>query len=612
MCWIFAYNGKENPIPILVEWLRNLEYRWYDSAWIFTCNTNGVSYLEKEIWKVSNLARKIKNSSPILEKWKKENFSNWIAHTRWATHWKVTIENAHPHYSQNNRFFIVHNWIIENYSQIKKNLEKKYKFYSETDSEIIAKLIEDEFEWNLVKTIEKICPKLVWAYSILAIDKKNPETLVWTKIWSPMLVWTWKNWVFVSSDVNAISRLTNSFMYIEDSEIITIEKWKTQVFSSWEKIIKTKEKIDKNFEIADKWNYPTFTEKEIHEVPLVIKNVFNWRINFEEKIITNETLKKLNNYEIKSIEIIASGSSYFAWQVWANRFKSLAWIKTEVRISSEFLYDTFLPNKKTLYIFISQSWETADLRECVKIVKNSQCLTFWVVNVVGSTIARMSEIWLYTHSWIEIWVASTKNIVWQYSVLLLMALSMWLNRGLDYKDAKNIIEKISSLWEKIENSFEKEKKIRKLAEKYAKYKNMFFLWRNILYPVACEWSLKLKELSYLHSESYSTWELKHWPLALIETNFPTIVLNLKWVLSEKTESNIKEIKARGGIVLWFITDWDKNKDLYDDYIEIPSSIDILTPFMPLVSIWTFAVEVAKCLGRDIDKPQNLAKSVTVE
>ena len=246
------------------------------------------------------------------------------------------------------------------------------------------------------------------------------------------------------------------------------------------------------------------------------------------------------------------------------------------------------------------------------MVKNSWCLTFWIVNVVGSTIARMCDMWLYSHSWIEVWVASTKNIIWQYWVLLLMALSMWLDRNLEYSKARNIIEKLSSLWEKIETSFEKEKKIKEVAKKYAKYKNMFFLWRNILWPVAAEWSLKLKELSYLHSEFYNTWELKHWPLALIKPNIPTIIINLKWVLSEKTESNIKEIKARNGIVLWFISEGDKNKDLYDDYIEVPSTIETLTPFVPLVPMWIFAVEVAKCLNRDIDKPQNLAKSVTVE
>ena len=384
----------------------------------------------------------------------------------------------------------------------------------------------------------------------------------------------------------------------------------------WRSNLKTyyycSEKIDDNFEVAEKWSFPTFTEKEIHDVPWVIENVFKWRINFEEKTITNETLKELANYEIENIEIIASGSSYFAGQVWAHWFTSLAWIKTETRISSEFLYDTFLPNKKTLYIFISQSWETADVRECIKMVKNSWCLTFWIVNVVGSTIARMCDMWLYSHSWIEVWVASTKNIIWQYWVLLLMALSMWLDRNLEYSKARNIIEKLSSLWEKIETSFEKEKKIKEVAKKYAKYKNMFFLWRNILWPVAAEWSLKLKELSYLHSEFYNTWELKHWPLALIKPNIPTIIINLKWVLSEKTESNIKEIKARNGIVLWFISEGDKNKDLYDDYIEVPSTIETLTPFVPLVPMWIFAVEVAKCLNRDIDKPQNLAKSVTVE
>ena len=611
MCWIFAYNWKKNCVPLLVEWLRNLEYRGYDSAWVFAYSSSSKSYLEKEIWKVSNLQKKIKDNYANSKK-EAQIFNTWIAHTRWATHGKVTIENTHPHYSQNKRFFVVHNGIIENYSELKKSLEKKYKFYSDTDSEVIAKLIEDRFEVDLATTIERVCSLLVGAYAIVAIDKRKPNTLVGAKIWSPMIVWTWKDWVFIGSDINAISKFCKKFYQIEDWEIVVVKNEKLEVFSSGEKITKDSLEIWKNFEVANKWDFPTFTEKEIHEVSLVLKNVFKWRIDFKEKTITNETLKKLNNFDIKQIEIIASGSSYFAGQVWANWFKSLAWIKTETRISSEFLYDTFLPDKKTLYIFLSQSWETADVRECVKMVKNSSSITFWIVNVVASTIARMCDMGLYSHSWIEVWVASTKNIVWQYWVLLLMALSMGLQRNLEYSKARTIIEDLQELPKKIETCFKQENKIKKLAKKYSKYKNLFFLWRNTLYPVACEWSLKLKELSYLHSEAYSTWELKHWPLALIQDDLPTIVLNLKWVLTEKTESNIKEIKARNGKVLWFISEDDKNKNLYDDYIELPSTNKHLIPFIPLAPIWIFAVEVAKCLNKNIDKPQNLAKSVTVE
>lgn len=608
MCWIFAYNWKENSIDLLVEWLRKLEYRWYDSAWVMWVNSKWEVFLEKAIWKVSNLATKVEKREN-----KDNNYNCWIAHTRWATHGKVTLENTHPHHSENARFYVVHNWIIENYMSLKEDLEKKYSFYWQTDTEVIAKLIEKLFDWNIVTTLEKVIKKLVWAYSIAVVDRENPSVLIWAKLWSPMVVWVWENGIFLSSDINALWKVATEFTTLDDRETVIIKDGKFNVYSlSWEKINKETEAITDNMWLADKWKFETFTQKEINEVPQVLKNALKWRINFETKTINNETLEELNSLDIKHIEIIASGSSYFAWVVWKNWFEELSGIKTEVRVSSEFLYETFIPNKKTLYIFMSQSWETADVRESVRMVKEKGCLTFGIVNVVWSTIARMCDMWLYTHSWMEIWVASTKNVVAQLAVLLLMALSMWLKRDLQVSEAKNIIEKLDELEEKLEWLLQNTKHYKKLADKYSKYNNFFYLWRNLVYWTACECSLKIKELSYVHAESYSTWELKHGPLALVWPNFPCIVINPKWINREKTISNIKEIKARDGIVLWVITAWDTTKDIYDDIIEIPKTHPILTPFLPLIPLWLFSVEVAKNLKKDIDKPQNLAKSVTVE
>lgn len=608
MCWIFAYNWKENSIELLVEWLRKLEYRWYDSAWVMWVNSKWEVFLEKAIWKVSNLAAKVEKKLD-----KKDNFTCWIAHTRWATHGKVTLENTHPHHSENNRFYVVHNWIIENYMSLKEELEKKYNFYWQTDTEVIAKLLEKLFDGDIVSTVEKVTKKLVWAYSIAVVDSQNPSVLIGAKLWSPMVVWVGESGIFLSSDINALWKVATEFTTLDDNETVIIKDWKYNIYSlAWEKINKETEVITDNMWLADKWSFETFTEKEINEVPQVLKNALKWRINFETKTINNETLEELNSLEIKHIEIIASGSSYFAWVVWKNWFEELSGIKTEVRVSSEFLYENFIPNKKTLYIFMSQSWETADVRESVRMVKEKWCLTFGIVNVVWSTIARMCDMWLYTHSWMEIWVASTKNVVAQLSVLLLMALSMWLKRDLQVSEAKNIIEKLDELEEKLQWLLEKHKQYKTLADKYSKYNNFFYLWRNLVYWTACECSLKIKELSYVHAESYSTWELKHGPLALVWPNFPCIVINPKWINREKTISNIKEIKARDWVVLWVITAWDTVKDIYDDIIEIPKTHPILTPFLPLIPLWLFSVEVAKNLKRDIDKPQNLAKSVTVE
>ncbi len=608
MCGIFAYNGKENSLPILLEWLRNLEYRGYDSAWIVWVNKNWKVFLEKAVWKVSNLATKVEKHED-----KEKKYSCWIAHTRWATHGWVTEYNSHPHYSSKKRFFVVHNWIIENYMHLKAVLQKKwYEFYSDTDTEVIAKLLEDLYDWNLLSTVEKVIKQLVWAYAIAVVDSKEPETLIWAKLGSPIIVWIWESGVFLSSDLNAISKVADEFINLEDHEIVKISKEKFNIFSFWEEVERDREKVTMEYQAWEIWDFETFTEKEIFEIPEAFKNALKWRINFESKEINSETLEELNTYDIERVEIIASWWSYFVWLTSTYWMRELAWLPCEVRISSEFLYDTFIPNKKTLYIFISQSGETADVRECVKIVKEKDCLTFWVINGVGSTIARMCETWLYTHSWVEVWVASTKATIWQMAVMFLLALNFWIKRDLQMKDARNLITHLQNLPEKLQAQLEHISSLEPIIEKYSKYEDFFFLWRNFLYWTAQESALKLKELSYLHSECYSTWELKHWPLALIWPNFPCVVLNPKWVMFEKTLSNVKEIQARNAPVLWVITTWDLTSSVYDDFIEVPEVHRLLTPFVCLVPMWIMAVWIAKKLWRDIDKPQNLAKSVTVE
>lgn len=607
MCGIFAYNGKNNTVPFLIEWLRNLEYRGYDSAGLFSINNSWEFVVEKAVGKVSNLATQVEKNID-----KNISYSNGIAHTRWATHGKVTQENTHPHYSQSERFFVVHNWIIENYMTLKSELEEKYNFYSQTDTEVIAKLFEELFDGNIISTLEKVTEKLVWAYALAVIDKQNPQTLVGAKLWSPMIVWIGQEWVFLSSDINAVSHVATQFTTLEDRETVVIKNGKYEVFSLGNKVEKDFEEVDDRFQAADKWLFETFTEKEIHEIPTVLRNSLKWRINFETKSIQNETLNELNEMDFDRIEIIASGSSYFAWVVWASWFKELADIQTEVRISSEFLYEKFIPNKKTLYIVISQSGETADVRECVKMIQQKDCNTFWIVNVVWSTIARMCDMGLYTHSGIEVWVASTKNVIGQLAVLLTMWISLGLDRNLQMKDAKSLIEKLWELPAQLETQLAESQKYTDLAEKYKKYNNFFYLWRNILQGTAAECSLKLKELTYLHAEAYSTWELKHGPLALIHEDFPVVAINPMWSLREKSISNIKEIWARNGTVLWVISKNDSYREIYNDIIEIPETHELLTPFLPLIPLWLFSVEMAKKLWKDVDKPQNLAKSVTVE
>jgi glucosamine--fructose-6-phosphate aminotransferase (isomerizing) len=418
---------------------------------------------------------------------------------------------------------------------------------------------------------------------------------------------------YLSSDINAVSRVATEFVTLEDHEIVRIISGKYTILSYGKEVNKVSEKITSEFQTAHKGDYETFTEKEIHEIPEVFRNAFTGRLNFETQTITNETLDALSDQEIDRIEIIASGSSYFAGMVGTSWFKEIAGIPADVRISSEFLYDTFLPSKKTLYIFMSQSGETADVRESLKMVKEKGCLTFGIVNVVGSTIARMCDMGLYTHSGVEVGVASTKNIIGQLSVLILMAISLGLKRELQMKDARELIRHLGELPEKFQKQLNNKHLLAPIIEKYSAFTNFFFLGRNLLYGTAQECSLKLKELTYIHAECYSSGELKHGPLALINSKMPSVVLNLKGVLREKTNSNIKEIKARNGIVLGVVTEGEQHqKDLYDDVIEVPTCHPLLSPFFPVTPLWLVAVGIAKKLGRDIDKPQNLAKSVTVE
>ena len=609
MCWIFAYIWEKEAVNFLVNWLRNLEYRGYDSAWIACINRIWDFYIEKATWKVSNLASQIKETNKDLE-W----FNSWIAHTRWATHGWVIIENCHPHYSVNERFFIVHNWIIENYLDLKKDLENSWVvFYWDTDSEVVAKLIETEFEKDIEYTVKKITKKLSWAYALAVIDRENPEVLVWAKIGSPLVMWFWQKEFFLSSDPNALKESCENFIPLEDWEIVVIKNGTFNIFNLSNEILeKNKIGLEKKQETDWLWKFEHYMLKEIYEIPKVFKNSLAWRIDFNKKEITSKTLEELNEKNISRIEIIASWTSYNAGLTAASWFENLADIETQVYVSTEFKYKKHFINKKTLYIFISQSWETADSLECLKIVKNKWGLTFWIVNSVGSSIARMTDMWLYTHSWIEIGVASTKAFIGQLWVLLLMSLSLWNSRNLDYLKFKQIIENLENLDLKLENILENTENIKKLSQKYSKYNNMFFLWRNLLFPIALEWSLKLKEITYHHSEAYSAWELKHWPLSLIDENFPTILLNPKSKLQEKNISTMKEIQARDWLVIWVLTQNDKNADLYNDKIEIPETLEELNPFLIAASLNLFAYYMALDLWKEIDKPRNLAKSVTVE
>ncbi len=607
MCGIFAYNGTKNSIPLLVDGLRTLEYRGYDSAGVVGINDTGEIFVQKAVGKVSNLATKVDGSLG-----NSKVYTTGIAHTRWATHGTVTELNTHPHSSSKERFYVVHNGIIENYKELKKELEKKYTFYSDTDTEVIVKLIEEHYEEDLKKTLEKVTKFLTGAYSVAVIDRENPGTILGIKLWSPLVVGASEDGVFISSDVNALSKVASNYVMLEDDEMVIIQDKKYQIYTAGNLIERESQEMDIEYGIDDMGIFSSHTEKEIHDIPTVLENVFSGRVNFGEKTIYNETLEELAEHEIERIEIISSGSSYYAGMIGSYFFKSLAGISVQVTSGSEFLADELLPDTKTLYVFLSQSGETADTRESLKIVKEKWCLTFGIVNVVGSTISRLADMWLYSHAGVEVGVASTKNVIAQIAVLLMMAVSLGQKRNLQHSKARTLIEELEWLGDNISEVLLNAPKIREIAKKYAKHKSMFVLGRNMFFPVAGEASLKCKELSYIHTEAYSMGELKHGPLALVQPDFPCIVFNPAGKFYTKTVSNIQEIRAREGTVLGYVTKWEELGDLYDDIIEIPNTSEILSIFTSLTASYLFALYIAEELERDVDKPKNLAKSVTVE
>lgn len=609
MCWIFAYKWEKDASELLMHWLVNLEYRGYDSAWICVLNKNGEIFVEKAVWKVSNLQTKLENDKKDLS-----NYHTWIAHTRWATHWGVTLENTHPHHSENGRFHVVHNWIIENFIELKKELSNNFHFYSDTDSEVVAKLIEREYEKDLLTTVKKVSRMIQGAYGLAVIDRENPDEIIWIKLGSPLVLGIkWETNFFISSDPNALAGVADKFIALDDHELVHI-KWNDYKIMYAEFVIeKEAEEIEDTSAEYTKWDFEHFMLKEIHQMPEVFENSIRWKVDFEKHEINSVTLNDIFNNKYTRIAIIWAWTSYYSWNVWASYFEELSWIETHTYIAAEFKYKKQFINKDTLYIFISQSWETADTVDCLKLVKAKWAKTMWIVNVVGSTIARLADYGLYTHSWREVWVASTKAFTWNLWILITMALYLWNKNELDYTKYREVISWMSELKDAMNKVLEKSDAIKKIWEKYKNYQNMFFVGRNNLFPLAQEWSLKFKEITYNHTEAYPSGELKHGSLSLISEEFPSVSINPKWKHYDKNISTMKEISARNWKVIGVVTEWDPNADLYDDVIKIPETIEELTPFTISLALNLFAYHTANALpDRDIDKPRNLAKSVTVE
>ncbi len=607
MCGIIGYCGPKQAAEILIEGLKRLEYRGYDSAGIAVGFENEITVIKKK--------GKIKDLRQVIPNDIKGNYG--IGHTRWATHGSVNDINAHPHSGCAGKIVIAHNGIIENYTALKEILEKEgHVFKSETDSEVIAHLIEKYYTDDLERAVKEALSILKGTYGIVCINPDEPDRIIGARNGSPLVLGVGDGEMFLASDVTAIISHTKQVVYLEDGEVVSIrpDSFKTTDLNE-NRIEKDVEYISWELEEIEKNGFSHFMEKEILEQPEAIKRAISGRLITDVASAhlggLNLTTKELLN--IERVKIIGAGTSYHAGMVGAYLLESIARIPCIPEIASELRYRNPIIERNTLYFAISQSGETADTLYAMRELQRKGATVLGVCNVVGSTIARESDGGVYIHSGPEIAVASTKAFSSQITVFYLFALLLSRMRDMSYEHGIEYIENLRSIPAKMDEIFRKRDEIKKLAEKYACYKDMLFLGRGINYPVAMEGALKLKEISYIHAEGYTSAEIKHGPIALINEETPSVFLVPDGGLREKVISNMKEVKAREGRIIAVTVEGDDSVgEIADDVITIPKINEIFYPFLLVVPLQLFSYYCALELGRDVDQPRNLAKSVTVE
>lgn len=626
MCGIVGYIGKKEAWPVLMKGLERLEYRGYDSA--------GIALLDKGVFSVYKKKGRVAELSKFIKKKNSNELSGGvgIAHTRWATHGVPSDLNAHPHLSNGGDIVIVHNGIIENYLSIKKVLiGKGYKFKSETDTEVLANLIEDiknnakkNKQISIDEAVRLALLQVIGAYAILVLSKDEADTMVIAKAGSPAVIGIGKNEFFIASDATPIIEHTNKVIYLKDGEMAIIKnniktkklvlKVKTVIQN---KIIKNPyiHKLETKIEELEKGGFPHFMLKEIFEQPESLRNTIRGRIVISEGNVKFGGLEKFNK-ELKNLShltLIGMGTARFTGLIGEYAFEELSGIPTKVEYGSEFTYRNVASLLHSALIAISQSGETADTLNAIKKEKKEKILTLGIVNVIGSSIAREVDAGIYNHVGPETAVASTKSSTSQLLLLIMLAIYLGRMRDLSKLKGQEILREIQKLPSLAEKILEKAKDIEKLAKKYKEYKNFFFLGRKYNAGTAMEGALKMKECSYIHAEGCNSAELKHGPISLIDKNFPSIVIAPTDSMYEKSKSSIQEIKARGGLVIALTTEGNKElKDIADDVIYIPETLEILTPILAFIPMQLLAYYIAVERGNDVDKPRNLAKSVTVE
>ena len=608
MCGIVGYVGNRQASSILVEGLSKLEYRGYDSAGVAILKDNEIE-VRKFKGRLQNLANSL-NEKPI-------HGHIGIGHTRWATHGEPSDVNSHPHSNAAVTLSVVHNGIIENYIKLREWLiSKGYTFFSETDTEVIPNLIDFYYDGDLFDAVVKATSKLEGSFAIGVINKNEPDKLIAVRKDSPLIVGLGKDEFFIASDIPAVLKHTRDIYLLEDKEFVILSKSGVEIKTEdGEKIEKEIYHVTWNIDAAEKGGYEDFMLKEIHEQPRAVKETLAGKIRLNEPITMDNisfSKEELENFD--RIYIVACGTAYHAGVVGKTVIEKLAKIPVEVDIASEFRYRDPLVTDKSLIIVVSQSGETADTLAVLRAGKKCGARILAITNVVGSSVSREADDVFYTLAGPEIAVASTKAYVTQLAAFYILGLYFASLKGtLSNSEIENIKSELLQIPDKIEKALSTKDVLQKFADSHYNYKDMYFLGRGLDYAVALEGSLKLKEISYIHCDAYAAGELKHGPIALIEKDTSVITLLTQEYLKDKMISNVREVSTRGGNIFAVVNEGDTiTKDVCNDLVYIPKTIDLLTPLISVVPLQLIAYYIAKQKGCDVDKPRNLAKSVTVE
>ena len=609
MCGIVGYIGKRNGAPYLIEGLKRLEYRGYDSA--------GIAYLQRSKIKVIKKQGKIANLEKVLPETLSTHVG--IAHTRWATHGEVNDINAHPHLSMNAKVAVIHNGIIDNYASIKKSLEKEgYVFQSQTDTEVLANLIEKHLKDNPEQAMQDALHQITGTYGIAVLFKDFPDCLIGARNGSPLVLGLGQEEMFLASDPNAILGHTRQAVYLDDGEIVVLTHNDYKILTLENKEVhKTVEKIEWAAEEMDKGPFQHFMLKEIFEQPEAVQRAYahGGRLvpGFGTAKLGGLNLSSSELLQVKQIRLIAMGTAYYAAMIGAYLLESLARLPAVAEQGAELRYRNPVVEKDCLYLAVSQSGETIDVLGAMKEIQNRGARVLGICNMVGSTIARESNGGVYIHAGPEIAVASTKAFTSQITILLLLALLLGRMKHLPLSQGKQLIQELVQVPDKMQQILARSAEIRAIALKYKDAKNMLYLGRGINYPVALEGALKLKEISYIHAEGFAAGDIKHGPLALVCAETPSVFILARGETHDKVIANIQEVKARKGRVLVVSNFMDPRLEtLADDLILVPETREELSPLLTVIPLQLMAYYIAAALGRDIDQPRNLAKSVTAE